>query len=127
MKAPAPVSVRALRDAVEARRLEIGLRGTAREIGISPTGLGGVLDGRSPYTHTRDRITRWYVATAGQRAALDAEAAGEILRQLTAHLPDGVREKAIRKMLADVAQLGREAKAPAPPWLMELTEETEKG
>ena len=53
-------TVEQLRTAAAARVEHTSLRGTAREIGMSPTGLKKFLSGTPPYSPTLRRILNWY-------------------------------------------------------------------
>lgn len=45
--------------AARARTEATSLRGAAREIGMSPTGLRKMLDGAQPYSPTIRRLRKW--------------------------------------------------------------------
>jgi transcriptional regulator with XRE-family HTH domain len=89
------VPVEELREAARQRSAETSQRQTAREIGVSKTGLRGFLEGRQPYGPTLEKLRTWY---ASRLAATDEVA------QLRAR---------VRELEAEVerlrGELGREA------------------
>jgi len=76
-------TVRHLRDMAAARVERTSLRGVAREIGMSPTGLKKFLLGTAPYSPTLRRLRRWYLQHAalptGEVSYHDASAAVVVL------------------------------------------------
>ena len=58
---PKETSVEHLRTAATARVEHTSLRGVAREIGMSPTGLKKFLQGTAPYSPTLRRLRKWYI------------------------------------------------------------------
>src|SRR5690606_2328711 len=89
-----------LRDAVESGVRNRSLRGVAREVGMSPSGLQKFLDGATPYTMTRQKLERWYVREAarygGGPGTGSALAALQILIQ---DLPAAGRDEAAIEIL----------------------------
>ncbi|HEX8903882.1 MAG TPA: hypothetical protein VF771_03530 [Longimicrobiaceae bacterium] len=53
-----------LREMANARVENTSLRGVAREIGMSPTGLKKFLMGTAPYSPTLRRLRKWYLQYA---------------------------------------------------------------
>lgn len=53
-------TVAELRSAAAARVEATSLRRTAREIGLSPTGLSKFLSGTKPYMKTLRKLRRWF-------------------------------------------------------------------
>jgi transcriptional regulator with XRE-family HTH domain len=53
-------AVEELREAVQRRTEETSQRQTAKEIGISPTGLRGFLAGAEPYGPSLSKLLAWY-------------------------------------------------------------------
>ncbi len=76
-------TVRHLRDMAAARVENTSLRGVAREIGMSPTGLKKFLLGTAPYSPTLRRLRRWYLQHSalptGEVSYHDASAALVVL------------------------------------------------
>src|SRR6202008_3721345 len=76
-------TVEHLRAAAAARVGQTSLRGVAREIGMSPTGLKKFLFGTAPYSPTVRRLRKWYIRHAavptGKVAYDDACAAIAVL------------------------------------------------
>ena len=95
------------------------LRQAARDIGMSPTGLRGFLDGADPYVKTARKLAEWYVREARrQPVELTSQTALAALDLLTKHLPVARRAAAAAEL---VALLHRQcAGADPPPWLAEL-------
>src|SRR3954464_6897027 len=58
---PREDTIEHLRSAAAARVQNTSLRGVAREIGMSPTGLKKFLFGTAPYSPTLRRLRKWYV------------------------------------------------------------------
>jgi hypothetical protein len=96
------------------------LRQAARDIGMSPTGLRGFLDGADPYVKTARKLAEWYVREAQrQPVELTAQTASAALDLLTKHLPLDRRRAAAAEL---VAVLRRQcAHADMPAWLATLS------
>ena len=88
------------------------LRAVAREVGMSPTGLRGLLDGAEPYGRTRERLREWWWRGREGISPPGAEAA---LRRLLGALPDPSRGMA--RVLDTVEQVHRESGAAVPSWV----------
>ena len=113
-------AARTLALAVEAARIrveETSLRQTAQEIGMSPTGLRGVLDGAEPYGPTRERFRAWYARLAGL-GALPTHAAENIVLALLRRLPEP-RAGAVA-LLDCVEAIHVSAGVSAPEWVAEV-------
>jgi hypothetical protein len=67
----APELLREVRNALEIRRAETSLRATAREVGLSPTGLSQLLQSATPYRRTVQRLLAWYANWLGARGSRD--------------------------------------------------------
>ncbi|HYH83167.1 MAG TPA: hypothetical protein VEX86_25450 [Longimicrobium sp.] len=76
-------TVQHLREMAAARVESTSLRGVAREIGMSPTGLKKFLLGTAPYSPTLRRLRKWYLQHAalstGEVSYHDASAALVVL------------------------------------------------
>jgi hypothetical protein len=75
--APGGNELNALRDALQQRVKLTSLRATARELGMSPTGLRGFIDGTEPYVKTLRRARVWLaerVQSEGDQDLADARA-----------------------------------------------------
>lgn len=110
----------------EALALEVesaSLRRSARNVGMSPTGLRKFLDGADPYAVTRRKLERWYVR---ERPAYGSEVTAVVaqnaLRLLVQDLPPGRRDHAIRSLLTGLREEYARAEAEPPEWLSELLE-----
>ena len=119
-------TVQHLRSLAAARVEHTSLRGVAREIGMSPTGLKKFLLGPAPYAPTLRRLRKWYVSHAAVPASeveyQDAEAA---LAVLTHDLPGGPRRDTANCVL-DCLGRGYDAMGRARPrWVAELRKELE--
>src|SRR5829696_4863004 len=57
-------SVETLREAARTFMDATSLRQAARDIGMSPTGLRGFLDGAAPYVKTERKLRAWYLREA---------------------------------------------------------------
>jgi hypothetical protein len=123
---PREATVRHLREQAAARVEHTSLRGVAREIGMSPTGLKKFLLGTAPYSPTVRRLRRWYVHHAalptGEVGYHDASAA---IAVLTHDLPGEPRRDAADCVL-DCLGRGYEATGrERPAWVAELRKELE--
>ena len=111
---------RTLALAIEAARIrvdETSLRQTAQEIGMSPTGLRGVLDGAEPYGRTRERLRAWFARLEGLGELPLREAENTVLA-LVRRLPEP-RTGAVA-VLDCVAELHARAGMSAPEWVAEV-------
>lgn len=113
-----------LRDMVSHQVERTSLRGVAREIGMSPTGLKKFLLGTSPYSPTLRRLRKWYLQHAslptGEVSYHDASAA---LVVLTHDLPPEPRREAADKLL-DAMGIGYDQSGRLRPrWVSELRAE----
>jgi hypothetical protein len=108
----------------EAARIYVdatSLRHAARDIGMSPTGLRGFLDGADPYVKTTRKLTEWYVREIQNRnAELTLESASAALSLLLKHLPAHVRDTAADQVLAVIERRCRDTGTPIPVWLAEM-------
>lgn len=119
MSAPGErLSPAALRDAVRARIQATSLRRTAREVGLSPSGLQGFLDGAHSYGPTLDRLREWYVRVQrhvpGPTSPEEADAAAYLL---TRHVSVPERTGAYRRFLESLAETSGEN---PPEWIADL-------
>lgn len=120
---PRETSVEHLRAAAATRVEHTSLRGVAREIGMSPTGLKKFLLGTAPYSPTLRRLRKWFVHRAtlplGEVGREDVSAAIEVL---THDLPGQPRIEAADCVL-DCLGRGYEATGrERPRWVAELRE-----
>jgi hypothetical protein len=118
---PKEATVQHMRALAAARVEHTSLRGVAREIGMSPTGLKKFLLGTAPYSPTLRRLRRWYVHHAelpsGELEYHDAQAAVALL---THDLPAESRREAVECVL-DCLGRGYDASGrPRPRWVEEL-------
>jgi hypothetical protein len=108
----------------EALALEVetgSLRRTARNVGMSPTGLRKFLEGTDPYLKTRRKLERWYVRerlTYGSQVT--AVVAQNALRLLVQDLPPNRRANAVGRLLAGLEEEYTRARDESPEWLAEL-------
>ena len=121
---PREGTIEHLRAAAAASVGKTSLRGVARAIGMSPTGLKKFLNGTAPYSPTLRRLRKWYVHHAalpsGEVAYDDACAA---IAVLTHDLPGNPRRETAGCVL-DCLQRGYDAAgAPYPAWMAELRDE----
>ena len=104
------VVVEAVRAAVRQR----SLRAVARQIGMSPTGLRGVLDGAEPYGRTRDKLRAWYALEQGLER-LPVAAAADIIVMLVRDVPS--RKAGVRHVLDAIETVHVAGRVPVPTWL----------
>ena len=118
---PRESSVHHLREMAAARVESTSLRGVAREIGMSPTGLKKFLLGTAPYSPTVRRLKKWYVQHAalptGQVSYHDASAA---LSVLTHDLPPEPRRDTADCVLDCLGKGYDSTGRSRPGWVAEL-------
>jgi hypothetical protein len=117
-----PASLDTLREAARLFVDSTSLRQAARDIGMSPTGLRGFLDGADPYVKTARKLTEWYVREAGrqQQSELTVETAAAALDLLTKHLPVARRDAAAAELVEVLHRHCIGSRTPPPEWLTEL-------
>lgn len=96
------VTVGFLRDAAASRIERTSLRGVAREIGLSPTGLKKFILGTRPYSPTLRRLRRWYIFHYTREVApesLTYELASAAVAVLVFDLTVQVRPVAVERLL----------------------------
>ena len=124
---PPEATVKYLRSLAAARVEHTSLRGVAREIGMSPTGLKKFLLGTAPYSPTLRRLRKWYVhhaaLPAGEVEYQDAEAA---IALLTHDLPGEPRRETADCVLRCLGHGYDEAGQSRPRWVAELEQELER-
>ena len=114
-------SLETLREAARHFVDATSLRQAARDIGMSPTGLRGFLDGADPYVKTARKLAEWYLREAQrQRTELTAETAAAALDLLTKHLPVARRDAAAAELVAVLHRHCEQGGAEPPGWLVEL-------
>ena len=120
MAAPDPgVRLEAIREAARLATEAKSLRGTAREIGLSPMGLRHFLNGRRPYQATMRKLTIWYVRHGSRHGADD-----DVIRAAMSLMLEGLaaesRDPGEQALLAVVEQMHRRAGSQPPAWLDRL-------
>jgi hypothetical protein len=114
-------SVDTLREAARSYVDATSLRHAARDIGMSPTGLRGFIDGADPYVKTARKLTEWYVREIQRRHGdLTGETASAAVSLLVKHLPLSRRDSAAAEVLDLLERQCRDAGSNSPPWLAEL-------
>lgn len=104
-----------LRVAVQGRVNRSTLRAVAREIRMSPTGLGNFIDARTtPYGPTIDRLCIWYHRRHSVHQRAPAVVAAE-LRDLVVTLPEP--DAGVANLLAAVDVSYLEAGMFSPEWV----------
>ena len=106
-------------EAARIRVAETSLRHAAREIGMSPTGLRGVLDGAEPYGRTRERLRAWFARLEGLGELPLLEAENTVLALLR-RLPEPRRS--VVELLDCVETLHVRAGVSVPKWVAEVRE-----
>jgi hypothetical protein len=121
---PKEATVHYMRALAAARVEHTSLRGVAREIGMSPTGLKKFLLGTAPYSPTLRRLRKWYVHHAAlPTGEVDYEDASAAIAVLTHDLPGEPRREAADCVL-DCLGRGYDATGRARPrWVSELRQE----
>jgi hypothetical protein len=88
-----------IRAALRARAEEAGYRETARQVGISPNGLRGILDGKNPYTKSLRALNAWYRAEKTRQPPLPKLVRQTALIELTRHLHRERRQATMDELL----------------------------
>ncbi|HET6765499.1 MAG TPA: hypothetical protein VFH27_17555 [Longimicrobiaceae bacterium] len=110
-----------LRAAVEAGVERSSLRAVARQVGLSPTGLGKFLAGSRPYPSTRRKLERWAASLgAAVGGGLGGGRAMHVLRVLLQDLPPAAQAAAEERMLAALEAVYAAGAGGAPEWLRSL-------
>src|SRR5215207_8457395 len=108
-------SIETLREAARLYVDATSLRHAARDIGMSPTGLRGFIDGADPYVKTTRKLTEWYIREIQSRSAeLSRESAGAALSLLVQHMPAPQRGLTMLQMLDVLDRRCRETSTPRP-------------
>ena len=108
-----------IRDAVRIAVRQRSLRAVARQIGMSPTGLQGVLDGAIPYGKTRDKLATWFAIEQGLEG-LSVETAANIILMLVRRVPS--RRAGARRVLDAVEEAHAAGDVAVPTWLEPVRE-----
>jgi len=88
-----------IRRALSARIEEVGLRATAREVGLSPTATKAIAEDRTePYRKTLDRLLQWHAAHETSPPPPTNEELRRALLSVTRHLPAETRHPLIQRM-----------------------------
>ena len=117
-------SITTLRQAARIYVDATSLRHAARDIGMSPTGLRGFIDGADPYVKTTRKLTEWYVREIQSRSAeLTRESAGAALSLLVQHMPAQQRGLTMMQVLDLLDRRCRETATARPVWLVDLRED----
>ncbi len=93
------------------------LRSVARQVDMSPSGLGRLLDGNRPHPSTWERLRAWYVEAAPMLKRAEAETGHAALALLVQGLDPEVRSTFRKEFTALVGRLFGQAGLPAPAWL----------
>jgi len=118
---PREATIEHLRAAAAARVDHTSLRGVAREIGMSPTGLKKFLLGTAPYSPTLRRLRKWYIHHAALPAGeLGYEDAAAAIAVLTHDLPGEPRRDAAHSLLDCLARSYDDAGRTHPAWMQQL-------
>ena len=125
---PAPHSREAtvahLREMAAARVENTSLRGVAREIGMSPTGLKKFLMGTAPYSPTLRRLRKWYLQYAALPfAEVTYQEASAALVVLTHDLTSQARRAAVDGVLESLERGYDASGRSRPRWVDELRAE----
>jgi hypothetical protein len=123
MTAPDPAPLETLRAAAQAHVDASSLRRTAREIGMSPTGLRGFLEGAAPYHKTERKLRQWFLRLRGGSEAPEpptTETAAAALATLVQHLAPEHRAPAAARVVELLRRRSRDTGAAVPEWIERL-------
>jgi hypothetical protein len=117
-------TVQHLREMAAARVENTSLRGVAREIGMSPTGLKKFLMGTAPYSPTLRRLRKWYLQYAALPSAeVTYQDASNALVVLTHDLSPDPRRETSDCVLDCLARGYDTTGRSRPRWVAELRAE----
>jgi hypothetical protein len=117
-------SVETLREAARTFVDATSLRQAARDIGMSPTGLRGFLDGSAPYVKTERKLRAWYLREAQRDVqAVSPEAANNALRLLVGHFAPAYGRETTTELIDVLERRCRDSQTPIPAWVKELRRE----
>lgn len=123
---PREGTVEHLRAAAATRVRQTSLRGVAREIGMSPTGLKKFLLGTAPYAPTLRRLRKWYVHHAAvPTGEVQYEDAAAALSVLTHDLPGDPRRETAGRVLECLGRGYDASGRTHPRWMTEMRGELE--
>jgi hypothetical protein len=122
MKAPRPVALDVVRQALRSAVERDGLRPVARAVGLTPTGLTKALDpSTSPRGSTQTKMREWYVRNAGALGPTE-----QTVRAALAVLLDGVPEASMGDAIGEVVgvlrRLYRSVGVAPPEWMGQVGE-----
>ncbi|HEU4453055.1 MAG TPA: hypothetical protein VFR81_08340 [Longimicrobium sp.] len=90
-----------IRRALSERIDEVGLRATAREVGLSPTATKAIAEDRAePHRKTLDRLRAWHGGQESNPPPPTAEELRKTLLSITRHLPAEKRHPLIARIEA---------------------------
>lgn len=103
---------------------QASLRAIAAQIGMSPMGLRGFLQGSNTSPRTSRRLREWYVHQSAGRgeSTSDEEEAFNALSVLVRDLPPDARARAIASILSGVENEYGRARQDPPAWLLAMRE-----
>lgn len=114
-------SVETLREAARTFMDATSLRQAARDIGMSPTGLRGFLDGAAPYVKTERKLRAWYLREAQRQVqAVSPEAANNALRLLVGHFAPAYGRETMLELVDVLERRCVQSQTPVPAWIAEL-------
>ena len=121
-------SIETLREAARLYVDATSLRHAARDIGMSPTGLRGFIDGADPYVKTTRKLTEWYVRELQNRSGeLTLESARAALSLLLKHYSPAMRDRVLEEVVEVLDRNCGDSETPRPAWLVEMREATSEG
>ena len=114
-------AIKHMRESAAGRVRNTSLRGVAREIGMSPTGLKKFLLGTAPYSPTLRRLRNWYVQYAAvQQGHVGLEDAYSALKVLVHDLAPDPRRDTAGCLLECVGRGYDQSGKARPAWMQEL-------
>ena len=117
-------SVETLREASRTYVDATSLRQAARDIGMSPTGLRGFLDGAAPYVKTERKLRAWYLREANRGVqAVSPEAASNALKLLVGHFAPAFGRETTLELMEVLERRCRDSQTPVPQWIGELRQQ----
>ncbi len=98
-----------IRRALSERIESVGLRATAREVGLSPTATKAIAENRAePYRKTLERLRQWHSGQETSPPPPTDEELRRVLLSITRHLPAETRHPLIQRMETLMREAERE-------------------
>jgi len=120
---PAAVELDEIREALRHAVHTRSLRGVARDVGVSPTGLFGMIKGAAPYSKTYEKLVLWYATYLAEGSGMrepSAAALAGLVRTLLRRIPQREQPRAYVRVLKGFREAFDIGGVELPPWHAEV-------